>query len=268
MTYNGLVDITNDEYHSCEGYSKSALVTYRDSPIKFYNEYILKQKELKESDDFLLGQLVHTILLEPHKMGQYIPKPRFDKRTKQGKEDVAKFEEYAKEKNISAIDVDIYTKATDLAKNVLANSVAATILQDAECEKSIFWQDQDTGLTFKSRPDIIKGSIVADVKTCKDVTEKGFQRSCMDYGYFIQAAMAKVAMQYIGREFDRFVFICVDKTSYEVVLYILDEQAIEYGLNQYKFLAGKLAQDLQENDWLKPRIKTLSVPRWAEWEQN
>jgi len=52
------------------------------------------------------------------------------------------------------------------------------------------------------------------------------------------------------------------------VLYILDEQAIEYGLNQFKWLSGKLAMNLQENDWLKPRIKTLSVPRWAEWEQN
>ena len=69
MTYNGLVDITNDEYHGCEGYSKSALVTYRDSPIKFYNEYILKQKELKESDtEVRLDDSETNLYLNPRKL--------------------------------------------------------------------------------------------------------------------------------------------------------------------------------------------------------
>lgn len=265
MTYKGIVDITNDEYHSCEGYSKSALITYRDSPNQFYREYILKQKENKESDDFLLGQLVHMMLLEFPKVEEtYHFYAHINRSTKEGKAQAKELEEIEKSGKI-LVKTEVAQKALAMVEAVRANKIATNIIDLAEVEKSIFWTEE-SGITFKSRPDIIKGSIVADIKTCKDVNERAFQRSCVDYGYFLQAAMAKLAMKSIGRELDRFVFICVDKNTHDVVIYILDEQAIEYGLNQFKWLSGRLEQDLQANDWLKPRIKTLSAPRWAEWE--
>jgi len=266
MTYKGMVEITNDEYHSSIGYSKSALITYRDSPNKFYKEYILKQKELKESDDFLLGQLVHMLLLEFDKVEEtYHLYAHINRSTKDGKAQAKELEEIEKSGKI-LVKTEIMQKALELVEAVRKNSIACSIIDGSEVEKSIYWQDE-SGITFKSRPDIIKDTIVADIKTCKDVSEKGFQRSCIDYGYYLQAAMAKLALESIQRQFVRFVFICVDKITHDVVVYVLDEQAIEYGLNQFKFLSGKLEQDLAENDWLKPRIKTLSVPRWAEWEQ-
>lgn len=265
MTYKGIVDISNEEYHSCEGYSKSALITYRDSPVKFYNEYILKQKEVKESDDFLLGQLVHMMLLEFYKVEEtYHFYVHINRSTKEGKAQAKELEEIENSGKI-LVKTEIAQKALEMVEAVRKNTIATSIIDGSDVEKSIFWTEE-SGITFKSRPDIIKGSIVADIKTCKDVNEKAFQRSCVDYGYFLQAAMAKLAMNSIGHEMERFVFVCVDKNNHDVVVYVLDEQAIEYGLNQFKWLSGRLEQDLLENDWLKPRIKTLSAPRWVEWE--
>lgn len=268
METNKLLDITNDEYHSSEGYSKSALITYRDSPVRFYKEYVLKYREFKQSDDFMLGQLVHTILLEPHKMGEYIPAPRFNKKTNKGKEEFEKFNAYTKEQNVTPVDANIYAKSADMAKAIVSDRMARNILEDAQCEKSIFWNDSDTGFIFKSRPDIIKGGIVADVKTCKDVTYKAFQRSCVDYGYFLQAAMAKIALEKAGREFEKFVFICCDKTSHEVVLYALDEPAIDYGLRLFASLSQKLKHEFEDDSFLKSKVKLLTPPAWAEWELN
>lgn len=269
MTYNDIVNISNDEYHTADGYSKSSLIVYRDSPTKFYKKYILKEQEdVKESDDFLLGQLVHAMLLEPHKLNEtYHFYEHISRATKAGKAQAEELQLLVDAGKILVKD-DIKAQADKMVEAVKDNIIAKSIITDAEIEQSIFFTDNDTNILFKSRPDIIKGSIVADIKTCKDVNERAFQRSAVDYGYFLQAAMSKLAMQSINREFERFVNICVDKTTFEVIVYILDEQAIEYGLNQFMWLAGKLEMDLQENNWLKPRVKTLSAPRWAEWEHN
>lgn len=266
MTYNGIVDITNEQYHSSDGFSKSALITYRNSPITFYKEYILKQRENKTSDDMLLGTLVHTVMLEPNKIDKFVPRPKINRQTKAGKEEFAKFNASVEESNAIAVDIDIYQKAIDMCEAIRKNDVAMRIIASAEVEKSVYWQDSDTGLTFKSRPDIMFGSIIADLKTCKDVSYKAFQRSCMDYGYFLQAGMCKLGLNAHDIDFERFVFICVDKNTYEVVVYTLDEQAIEYGINQFKSLSTKISNEIRDNSWLEPRIKVLEVPRWAEWE--
>lgn len=266
MTYDGIVDITNEQYHSSDGFSKSALITYRDSPLTFYKEYILKQRDNKTSDDMLLGTLVHTVMLEPSKIDKFVPRPKINKKTNKGKEEFAKFNASVEESNGIAVDIDIYQKAIKMCEVIRKNDVAIRIIASAEVEKSVYWQDSDTGLTFKSRPDIMFGSIVADLKTCKDVSYKAFQKSCMDYGYFLQASMCKLGLNAHDVDFERFVFICVDKNTYEVVVYTLDEQAIEYGINQFKSLSTKISKEIRDNSWLEPRIKVLEVPRWAEWE--
>jgi hypothetical protein len=268
MTYNGIVEITNEEYHASEGYSKSALMTFKQSPLRFYNEYILNNREQKQSDDMLLGTLVHTMTLEPENIHKYIPRPKINRQTKAGKEEFAKFNAHAQEQNLTVVDVEIYEQALAMSKTVSENNIAKSIIDSAFKEQSIYWKDELTGLTFKSRPDLVGAKISGDLKTCRDITNNGFSRACVDHGYYLQAGMAKLALQAHGFDFERFVFICVSKTEpYEVMNFVLDEQAIEYGINQFKWWSMKLAEELQKNDWLRPRVETLSVPRWVEWNQ-
>lgn len=266
MTYHGIVEITNEEYHSSAGYSKSALMTFKQSPVKFYNEYVLGNREAKQSDDMLLGTLVHTMTLEPETIHKYLPRPKINRQTKAGKEEFAKFNAHAEEQNLIVVDVEIYEQALAMSKTVFDNRISQSIIDSGMKEKSIYWQDETTGLIFKSRPDLLGDKVSGDLKTCRDVTALGFSRACVDHGYYLQAGMAKLAMQAHGMDFERFVFICVSKTEpYEVINYVLDEQAIEYGINQFKYLSVKLAEELEKNDWLRPRVETLSVPKWVEW---
>ncbi len=263
-----IVDISNEEYHASEGYSKSALMLFKQSPIKFYYEYVLDNKEEKQSDDMLLGTLVHTMTLEPENIAQYIPRPKINRQTKAGKEEFAKFNEYATENKLTAIDIEVYEQAKAMSDCVLSNSIAKSIIDKAAKEKSLYWFDELTGLTFKSRPDLLDAKISGDLKTCRDITNIGFSRACVDHGYYLQAAMCKLAMQANDLDFERFVFICVSKSEpYQVVNFVLDEQAIEYGINQFKWWSMKLAEELEKNDWLRPRVETLSVPKWVEWNQ-
>jgi exodeoxyribonuclease VIII len=266
MRYQGIVEITNDEYHLSEGYSKSALMTFKQSPVKFYNEYILGNREQKQSDDMLLGTLVHALTLEPELLeSKYHVYEHISRSTKDGKAQAKELEEFEKS-GLTLIKQDIFNEAKAISDCVLSNSIAKNIIDSSFIEQSIYWVDELTGVTFKSRPDLIAGKICGDLKTCRDVSNYGFSRACVDHGYYLQAGMAKLALQSQDCDFERFVFICVSKTEpYEVINYVLDEQAIEYGINQFKYLSVKLAEELEKNDWLRPRVETLSVPKWVEW---
>ncbi len=268
MTYDGIVEITNEEYHASEGYSKSALMTFKQSPVRFYNEYVLGNRETKQSDDMLLGTLVHALVLEPDTVEkQYHVYEHISRSTKDGKAQAKELEEIEKS-GLTLIKQDIFDEANAISECVLSNLIAKSIIDSGMKEKSIYWQDELTGLTFKSRPDLLGDKVSGDLKTCRDITNNGFSRACVDHGYYLQAGMAKLSMQAHGMDFERFVFICVSKSEpYEVVNYVLDEQAIEYGINQFKWWSMKLAEELEKNDWLRPRVETLSVPRWVEWNQ-
>ncbi len=268
MTYDGIVEITNEEYHASEGYSKSALMTFKQSPVRFYNEYVLGNRETKQSDDMLLGTLVHALVLEPDTVEkQYHVYEHISRSTKDGKAQAKELEEIEKS-GLTLIKQDIFDEANAISECVLSNLIAKSIIDSGMKEKSIYWRDETTGLLFKSRPDLLGDKISGDLKTCRDITNNGFSRACVDHGYYLQAGMAKLSMQAHGMDFERFVFICVSKSEpYEVINYVLDEQAIEYGINQFKWWSMKLAEELEKNDWLRPRVETLSVPRWVEWNQ-
>lgn len=266
MTYDGIVDISNDEYHSSPGYSKSALMTLKYSRKQFYTEYVLGHREHRESDDMLLGSLTHALVLEPDTVDkQYYVYKHISRSTKDGKAQAKELEAVQKD-GLTLVKQDIYKQAMLMSGSILSNHIAKTIIDSAQKEQSIYWTDPETGLLFKSRPDLLSDNISGDIKTCKSISNYAFSKSCLDYGYFLQAAMCKIALESVGKTFERFVFICVSKEEpYDVINYVLDEAAIEYGINQFKHLSGMLRHELELNDWMRPIVETLTVPKWAEW---
>ena len=75
--------MTNEEYHSHEAYSRSQIMHLQKSPKSFFYNLTAQPKF---TEDFTLGSLVHTLVLEPttHK-DRYLVVPKFDMRTKNGK---------------------------------------------------------------------------------------------------------------------------------------------------------------------------------------
>ena len=77
----GLVEMTNDEYHSGPGVSKSHLdVISPDNggcPLDYWDSYINPEPpERNETDDMLLGTVFHTAVMEPDLFNaQYISVP-------------------------------------------------------------------------------------------------------------------------------------------------------------------------------------------------
>ena len=263
----GIYNISNDEYHGSAGYSRSALWTYNDLPLKFWARYLDPEREQeKDTKALAIGEAFHTLVQEPHLFCERIAvRPEMDRRTKAGKVMYSEFiEQLAGRREIT---FEEYDKVVLMARQVRKQPFAVDILDNPNTvfEQSIFWVDEDTGLTLKARPDILNGTVCADLKSSKDASPRAFQGSCMSYGYMMQAGMMRLALESIGRKLDAFFFICVEKEPpYATAFYVLDDEAIDFGVQQAKEVAKQLKKSLDENNWPDYGARTLSIPQYAK----
>lgn len=265
----GVFDYTNEQYHASDGLSRSSLWTFKQLPYKFWYEKLSGQHEPPaDKEAFMLGDLVHALTLEPLSVSErYIQYPAIDRRTKQGKLDYEAFLEQSKGK--TAVKQETFLQATSMHQSLLANPTVCQLLSDAMMEKSIYWTHEPTGLLCKARPDIWNGAIVSDLKTTQDASYRGFQSSAYKYGYFLQAAMIYEALKSIGEPISQFVFICVEKAPpYCVGLYLLDDEALQFGLDLFHSLMNRIAHCFQKNSWPDYEIQKLCIPRYATLEVN
>jgi hypothetical protein len=287
----GVFDYTNEQYHASEGISRSKLWTFKQLPHKFWHQYMSGEYERpKESKAFYMGSLVHTLVLEPHLFDtEYCLKPQLEKMPPEvRKKDVgAEMFEQVKaaraaiavrntaiaeefQANLTAkslVSEDDLAIANAMRNAVMANNTAVDLLTGAKIEKSIYWKHEATGLICKTRPDIWNGRIVADLKTCNDAGYRGFQLAAYKDGYFLQAAMMYEGLKSIGEPFHNFVYVCVEKTlPYSVALYMLDDDALQFGIDMFHSLMDRIAQCYEKNVWPDYGIQKLTVPRYATLE--
>jgi len=260
MTYDyGVHDISNADYHNSSAISRSSLMLMLKSAYHYKNKDMV---EFKESKSMRIGSMVHTLMMEPHLFDdEYVIQPEFNKRTKAGKEDFALWSETVKGKVISTIEEMETVRLMHSSLN--GNKQIAQLFKDADIEKSIFWQDIETGLALKARPDAWKGNLVIDLKTTKDASMRKFMYSCIDYGYFLQAAMIRESLRSIGQELEQYVIVCVENTApYAHAIYVVDEVAMDWGYNQFRYCLNKLSDCMMAGVWPSYDTQMISVPEY------
>lgn len=289
---DGVHTISNNEYHSSSGVSRSALCKLKRSPLHYWHEYLNPNfiKPLPTANMYM-GSLVHTLVLEPNLFDdEYIIEPQLEplpqalKLKDVGREafDQNKIERESlsvanelvmDEFNIKAegkivLSLDTFKQAESMRASVMNNDIAKSLLDGAKVEQSIYFSHHETGLQAKCRPDAWLGSIVSDLKTCADASFRAFQSEAMRYSYFLQAGMIKCALQSIGIDMESFVFLCVEKTEpFITANYILDEEAIDYGVDQFNALMIKLKECIDSDRWPAYPTQTLTMPAWAKYDE-
>jgi exodeoxyribonuclease VIII len=261
---NGVHDIDNDTYHSNKALSRSALWKFKKTPYHYWSEYINKSyTPLDMTPSLILGDLVHTLALEPLEASKrYAVAPNVDKRYKEGKAMWKEFVEQAGDRQV--VTVDQNEAAKEMAATLLADDIFPELVEGAQIEKSIFFTHEATGLQCKVRPDAWVGSVITDLKTTADATYRSFQHSALKYGYFLQAGMMHQALKSLNIELDQFVFACVENTEpYAVATFILDDEAIDYGVSMFNDLMFRMAACIETNTWEAYGLQSLSVPAYA-----
>lgn len=266
----GLYDIPIDSYHESDGLSNSGITKLLDCPYKYWYEYLNKDKpqEEKESRALLIGQALHTLSLEPEKYEEkFFVMPQLDRRTKAGKEQYAALQEEHKGKTL--LTADEADQVKKMADSIRSNKAFMKLIEDKNkyIEHSIYFNDPETGVLLKSRPDFFNHFLVLDLKTTISAKPQDFEKAIFNYGYHRQAALALDALTSLtGCRYDSFVILAVEKEApYLTALYVLDAAAIELGRKQYKEAVKTFKQCQTENKWegYPEEVVQITLPNWA-----
>jgi len=143
-------------------------------------------------------------------------------------------------------------------------------LQKGYAETSIFHTDEQTGELVKVRPDWFIEDVLADLKTTRErgAAAESFERACFSYRYFVQAPFyMDVAGDRLRRTFNSFVFIVVEKGSYQVAVYYADADMIRLGREEYRRNLDVYARCRRSGVWPgynDGEIRPVSLPAWAK----
>lgn len=205
--------------------------------------HALTEEVNEDSPSLIMGSGLHCAVLEPERFStEFIVSPKFDRRTKEGKEASARFEEQAIGKTI--IDPDQMNLIQGMKDAIMAHPVALEMLTGGEAEYSYYAKDPETGLELKCRPDYHNGGALIDVKTTADASFEGFARQIGNLAYHLQAAFyLDVFNASQGTNYKDFFFIAVEnKAPHAVAVYRLDENHIEAGRKAYRKALNRYAE--------------------------
>lgn len=269
-------DLSNNAYHAMPELSSTQIKDVLRTPAHFYAKHLaIDKKTHAPTQTMLLGTVVHTLVLESDKFeAEYAISEKFDRRTKQGKLDAAAFDEANSSKTV--IDSDLYDQAKLMADSILKHPVARLLKLPAMIpEASIFYTDAETDLDCRIRPDYhlppceqFPHGLIVDLKTTDNASYNAFNRTIINFGYHISAAMyCDGFMQLYGTEEPpAFLWLIGERDApYATVCYEPDFSTMQKGDEKKREALQTLAECMADNSW--PAYPThpinIELPAWA-----
>lgn len=258
---NGMyLGVSNSDYHSSPGISKSGLDMVNRSPAHF--KYAPKKEPTAA---MRIGTAVHTAILEPNifKTEYMCLSNIYDRRKAEYKDAVKEF---------GADNVVIASEAimiSSMQEALFLNSDAFGLLElNGWSEISLFATDEN-GILLKCRFDrLAECGIALDLKTTNDATEYGFSKSINDYRYHVQVAFYnKVYHLLTGHNLTAFKFIAMEKEApnYSKV-WQLSQESISIGAHYMNKNLAAYTEAFKADFWPMQddgSQSEISLPNWA-----
>ncbi|HCW2784342.1 TPA: exodeoxyribonuclease VIII [Escherichia coli] len=259
--------ISNENYHAGPGVSKSQLDDIADTPAL----YLWRKNapvDTTKTKTLDLGTAFHCRVLEPEEFSnRFIVAPEFNRRTNAGKEEEKAFLMECASTGKTVITAEEGRKIELMYQSVMALPLGQWLVESAgHAESSIYWEDPETGILCRCRPDKIIPEFhwIMDVKTTADIQR--FKTTYYDYRYHVQDAFYSDGYEAQFGVQPTFVFLVASTTvecgRYPVEIFMMGEEAKLAGQQEYHRNLRTLADCLNTDEW--PAIKTLSLPRWAK----
>ena len=156
-----------------------------------------------------------------------------------------------------------------MAESLRANQFAAAALSNGESEVTLVWQDPETGVWLRARPDFLpaKRLIIPDLKTAADGSPKAFARAIAQFGYHQSAALYADGIKTIfGALPTNWLHVVMEKEPPHVVsLYELPGEDIERGRWLNRKAIRRFAECLSADKWpgYADEPMQIGLPSWA-----
>ena len=202
-----------------------------------------KRPPAPDGDAILFGRLVHTVILEPHKLDTYAvlnadvigvkadgSKADNPTATKAWKDAV--FE--AKRDGLTVISGQLLAKAQSLTAAIERHPEASRLLAQATGHEVSAYADHPSGARVRARFDLIGPGFIGDIKTARDADPETFGRTVNGLLYHVSAANYLDIARANGLTVDRFDLIVVEKEptpggDYRVSVMEIHPDAIDKG---------------------------------------
>jgi hypothetical protein len=270
----GLYDMLHTEYHALSKHgvmSRSILMRLADCPAAVF-------VEVEETAAMLRGRAFHCLVLEGRESyeKQFTAWTGGNRTFKAAKEQWAGFQVEAAEKGLTIIDAKdaelIETAAVAVQLHPFARRLTAIPCR----EQSAIWQDEETGIWCRARPDIsaYEQGVGIDLKFLSDVSEHGVSRAIQSYGIDVQAAMTLEGMYATTKKkYDAFILIAVcPDPPHHVEVFQLDDEWIQRGHAEFHRLLRVERQCREAKFWPNYQSagnQVLTMPGYLKdrWEE-
>jgi exodeoxyribonuclease VIII len=280
--------MSNEDYHATSAISRSGIMLFMQSPYKFWAHYLNPHRPPKESTKAMdFGSAFHMYVLEndkfceeyflafeplkspPKVLLKNVGRPAYEAyKAEKAKIDfmnesaLQDFEDKTEGKKIISFDDQMVLQNMLVA--LKADPQAWQLIEKASYEQSYFWQDEESGLWLKSRPDILHSNMIVDLKTCANAASYAYQRAMVDGGYHLQGAMCREAIRVVeGREINNVINVCIEKAyPYAIGIKIIGEDALRAGHARYKEILMQMKQCFETNVWPSYEPETVELPNW------
>lgn len=257
-------EMDGQEYHNeAPGISSSRLKHMLVSPA-FYR--LKLQRPMLETDALRLGRMLHTQLLEPHRIDEEFAIWCDGRR--QGN-DWGLFSLNNAGKTILTEAqlqwaLDMATALRGLEDFPFASWLDGMDgIQPATKEQSLFWIDEDTGLQCKARPDAMTlgaSALAGDVKSARSADPEEFVRDLFKFRYDVQAAHYLAGIKAVHGVDANFAFFTVEKEApYVARTFLMTQEALAHGEKQRRFCLRLIRKCLDQGSWPKQPAATAPV---------
>ena len=265
--YAGIAD---SDYHAGPGVSSSQLRKIVKDGGAARLDWDSKHPP-EDTLTFAVGRAAHSLVLGEG--SPVVEELKVDRRTKAGKAEYAQWVESTPD-NAIILKPEEYVHVV-AAADVLAHTIEAQDLlsRPGGAEQSVYWQDEQTGLLCKCRPDYLPEAQglptqqFVDYKTTrKPLTRDGFAKDAANYGYDQAAAWYASGLIEVGYHDNPLMTFVVQelRPPYLVGVWYPDYETVEVGHALNRKALERYAQCLDQGVWpgLEATYGVFSTPRW------
>lgn len=246
------------EYLQAPGVHWSVLKNLEQSPLEYKHAL---DHPATETDAMRLGRAVHTAVLEPDQfLREYELYPGENRRGNAWKDFVA-----AHTSKTVLLEKD-YQQCLAIRDAVRSHPIAGPLLEGAETEFAVGWNDGGTGIPCKARIDCYKPNTMVDLKTTGTFEPRLFAATAARLKYVHQLAFYRNGLVASVRRVDAVKIICVQSSApHDVIVYGLPEQMLDWARGEVGDLMRLLQKCQRRDEWPGAGVEEheLDLPLWA-----
>lgn len=275
----GVWNCTAEEYHAAaDMQSRSMLQVFQEDRLRYRAMYVEGSIEPEPPTKAMItGTLSHIFVLEPERLKTDVRLIPDSVLAKNGARSTNAYRDFAAENaGKLLVKADELQLAQAIVRSVRSDEMVKKfgLLDGGHVEQSLVWQDEETGLMCKCRPDYSCPRVIVDLKTTTDTRPEAFSRTAAKMGYHFQDAFYRMGRKAVAGKAGGFVFIVVStKPPFSVACHELDAEFRRIGEEQVRKTLNALRDCMETDDWRDPhakQINAISPPIWLansnRWE--